>query len=242
MYYFSNINFNSNIIKDNSTLQDAETITQSVVNNLKSQPITSSDTVIPKLTNETLDSLMEIESSVKTEPSVITTTDYNIQTDIKMLYDYMIELLYNNATPVTSLCEMEPETFADLLANDPQGPAYLEHIQNWVDNVPPIITSNAGSRSSEINFLRQVLESMKSNHNSPVELANASSIDLITQTNNNILIIIQRKIEYLHGVNLNIEQLSKILYYYESVLHESKLNDYIVYCTDMFGSQIFPLM
>jgi|SRR5580693_6525871 hypothetical protein len=114
---------------------------------------------------------------VKTEELVETMSDYvetGVQTDIKMLYDYMNELLYNNATPVTSLGEMEPETFAELLRNDPQGPAYLEHIQTWVDNVPTIISSNPGSHSSEINFLRQVLDSMKSNTSSPIE--NTSNI------------------------------------------------------------------
>jgi len=114
---------------------------------------------------------------LKTEELVETMSDYvetGVQTDIKMLYDYMNELLYNNATPVTSLGEMEPETFAELLRNDPQGPAYLEHIQTWVDNVPTIISSNPGSHSSEINFLRQVLDSMKSNTSSPIE--NTSNI------------------------------------------------------------------
>jgi hypothetical protein len=114
---------------------------------------------------------------LKTEELVETMSDYvetGVQTDIKMLYDYMNELLYNNATPVTSLGEMEPETFAELLRNDPQGPAYLEHIQTWVDNVPSIISSNPGSHSSEINFLRQVLDSMKSNTSSPIE--NTSNI------------------------------------------------------------------
>ena len=86
IYHFTSI-FNSYIVKDIINLPNAETITQSVVNSLKSQPITSSDTVIPKLTNETLDSLMKIESTVQTEPFVTTTADSAVQTDIKMLYD-----------------------------------------------------------------------------------------------------------------------------------------------------------
>src|ERR1700760_1066501 len=97
-----------------------------------------------------------------------------ISIDIKKLYDYMNELLYNDATPVTSLGEMEPEVFANLLANDPKGPAFLEHIQKWCDSVPTIISSNPESHSSEINFLRQVIESMKSNISSPIE--NTSNI------------------------------------------------------------------
>jgi hypothetical protein len=135
---------------------------------------------------------------LKTEELVETMSDYvetGVQTDIKMLYDYMNELLYNNATPVTSLGEMEPETFAELLRNDPQGPAYLEHIQTWVDNVPSIISSNPGSHSSEINFLRQVLESMKSNLNSPVEqLSNNQLVENSSTTieffNNNVVLSI----------------------------------------------------
>jgi len=114
---------------------------------------------------------------VKTEELVDTMSEYletGVQTDIKKLYDYMNELLYNDATPVTSLGEMEPEVFANLLANDPKGPAFLEHIQKWCDSVPTIISSNPESHSSEINFLRQVIESMKSNISSPIE--NTSNI------------------------------------------------------------------
>jgi hypothetical protein len=137
---------------------------------------------------------------VKTEELVETMSDYvetGVQTDIKMLYDYLQELLYNNATPVTSLGEMEPETFAELLRNDPQGPAYLEHIQTWVDNVPTIITSNPGSQSNKNNSLTQVLDSMKSNLNSPVEqlsnnqlVENSSTAIEFVNNNNNVVLSI----------------------------------------------------
>jgi hypothetical protein len=57
-----------------------------------------------------------------------------------------------------------------------------------------------------------------------------------------MLILIQRKIESLHNVTLNIDDLNKILYNYNSVLQESNLNEYVIYCTQMCNSQIFPLM
>jgi hypothetical protein len=51
---------------------------------------------------------MKIESTVQTEPSVTTTADSAVQTDIKMLYDYLQELLYNTSTPDQSLGEISP--------------------------------------------------------------------------------------------------------------------------------------
>jgi hypothetical protein len=176
IYYFNFNFFNSKIIKDLPNLNDSETMTHSIVNNLKNQSITGSDTLVPNLKNETLDSLMKIESTVQTEPIVTTTVDSGVQTDIKLLYDYLQELLYNNSDPVTSFGEISPTEFAELIANDPQGPAYLNHIQKWVDNVAPSSSSSSsyGSHTSEINFIKQVLESMKSNLSSPIE--NTSNI------------------------------------------------------------------
>jgi hypothetical protein len=172
IYHFTSI-FNFYIVKDITNLPNAETFTQRLVENLDNYPKLNLDNKVPTISNF----VYNVTQSVNND--TIKLVDSAVQTDQKMLYDYLQELLYNQGTPTTSLAEMEPETFADLLAIDPQGPAYLEHIQTWVDNLPPIITSNSGSHSSEINFLRQVLESMKSNHNSPVELDNASSIDLL---------------------------------------------------------------
>lgn len=75
-----------------------------------------------------------------------------------------------------------------------------------------------------------------------VEHNTCSSIDFFIQNNNLILHLIQGKIEKLHNLTINTDELSKILYYYESVLHESNLNEYVVYCTEMCNNQIFPLM
>jgi hypothetical protein len=183
----------------------------------------------PLLTGETLESLIKTESSV--------------QTDDNLLYETLQELLYNSCTPETSLNEVDIVRVATMLRNNPDYSRYYQKMQDWAENIPSSNSSIHSYKSSELDFLVRLKNELDSVVNSPiVEIDNASSIDLINQTNNNILIIIQRKIEYLHGVNLSIEQLSKILYYYESVLHESKLNDYIVYCNDIFGSQIFPLM
>jgi len=237
LYYFTGYLTNVYTNKTIHTLPDTETFTQRLVENLDNYQKLNLDNKVPTMSNF----VDTVTQTPKTD--TIKLVDSSVQTDPKMLWDYMNELLYNNGTPITSLGDMEPEVFADLLAKDPQGPAYLEHIQEWVDNVPSILASNSGTHSSEINFLRQVLETMRSNLNSPVvEINKDSTIDLITQNNNNILNLIQRKIEYLHNVNINIEELSKITYYYEALLQESKLNEYVVYCTEMCSSQIFPLM
>jgi CHASE3 domain sensor protein len=184
-YYFANnYLFNSNsLIKDLSSLKDSDAITQNIVNNLNAQPITGSDTAVPKLDTLSESLLYKVDESIQTMPNTIdqivqtisettdanvqtiaNTVDANVQTPIesleKLVKDILQEMLYNDGTPVTSLNEVNPEVFANLLRNDPNGPRYLENLSNWANNVESI-SRVSSSNNSEIIFLRRMTEELK---------------------------------------------------------------------------------
>jgi hypothetical protein len=193
IYYFTGYFNNTNL--DTTSLPNAETMNQRIVENLNNYKHLNLDNKVPSMSNF-VDTVTQ-----GTNTEVINLVDSSVQTDQKMLYEYLQELLYNNCTPTTSLASMEPETFAELLRNDPQGPAYLDKIQKWCDDVPSIISSNPGSQySSEINFLREVLETMKTNINSGVENVSSSPISPISyiSEHNNSLSIISP--DYIEGI------------------------------------------
>jgi hypothetical protein len=257
MYYFSANLFKQNVdkITDNlPNLNNQDIITQNVVKNLEAKNISNLDIIVPKSSlNSEVDILLhKADAYVQTGSGILNRTDIDVTryTDQGLFIPWegnlksaMQELLYGMASDNHSITEMTPSEFAVQIRNNEACSRYFDKITNWVDSVPSHVASSNGSYNSEISFIRQVLENLNSAPTSPiVELNKASTIELITQTNNNILILIQRKIEYLHNVTLNIEELRKILHYYESVLHESNLKEYVVYCTNMCGSQIFPLM
>jgi hypothetical protein len=246
IYYFTGY-FNKNIVDTGThTLPNAETMTQRIINNLENQPITDSDTLVPKLDTLVEASLNKVNASVQTishnlDANIQTLpilTDNFAQTSDKHLADKIQEILYGMCSEGEDLSNIDPVTFSNEIRNNPQYSGWFNSIQDWANN----IKTNSGKsfNPSEINFLQRLRDELNSTINSPVvEIQNESTINLITQ-NNNILILIQRKIEYLHNVTVNIDDLSKILYYYTSVLQESNLNEYVVYCTQMCNSQIFP--
>lgn len=257
VYYFTEniLKPNVDMVTDNlPNLNNQDIITQNVVKNIEAKNIPNLDIIVPKSTlNSEVDILLhKADACVQTGSGILNRTDIDVTryTDQGLFIPWegnlksaMQELLYGMASDNQSITEITPSEFANHIRNNEAYSRYFDKINNWVDSVPPHVASSNGSYNSEISFIRQVLDTLNSAPTSPiVELGNASTKDLITQINHNILILIQRKIEYLHNVTLNIEELSKILYYYESVLHESNLNDYVVYCTNMCGSQIFPLM
>jgi hypothetical protein len=190
-YYFGhNYLFNSNtLLNDLPSLQDSDTITQNIVNNLKSQPITGSNTVVPKLDSAVESLLHKVDTSVQTQSNVAeanvqtlpNTVDAIVQTSDealeRLLNDILQELLYNNGTPVTSLNETDPEVFADLIRNEPNGPKYLERIQEWSNNVEGI-SRVSSSNDSQIVFLRNYTEQLKD------LVENLELIPLITQQEN----------------------------------------------------------
>jgi hypothetical protein len=151
IFHFSVI-FNSNINKDIPNLLDAETITHSVVNNLKSQPITGSNTVVPKLSNETLESLFKSEGRHLTESAV--------QTDEAMTYDYLRELIYNMGSVTQSLGEISPTEFVSHYRNDPALAPYFDRTAQWAESISR--QSSSSSANSEIIFLRKIGEDIKS--------------------------------------------------------------------------------
>ena len=151
IFHFSVIS-NSNINKDIPNLLDAETITHSVVNNLKAKPITGSNTVVPKLSNETLESLFKSEARHFTESAV--------QTDEAMTYDYLRELLYNMDSVRESLGEISPTEFVSQYRNDPALAPYFDRTAQWAESISR--QSSSSSANSEILFLRKIGEDIKS--------------------------------------------------------------------------------
>jgi hypothetical protein len=145
IYHFTVI-INSNINKDIPNLLDNETITQNIVNNLKAQPITGQDTVVTKLSNEILESLYNTE--------VKQLTDSSVQTDPNMLYEYLKELIYNNATPTTSLGEISPTDFINEYRNNPEYASYFQNTAKWSESIGDPRLFKSGS--SEYNFLTKL--------------------------------------------------------------------------------------
>ncbi len=81
-----------------------------------------------------------------------------------MLYDYMNELLYNNATPMTSLGEISPTYFIREYRNDPELASYFDKTTKWAESIgdPRLLQTN----SSEYKFLLDLKELLRSNTSS----------------------------------------------------------------------------
>jgi len=226
IYYFAQkYFFNSNsLIKDLSSLKDSDAITQNIVNNLESQPITGSDIVIPKLDSAAESLLYKVDESVQATPDIVeaniqtisntvdggvqtisNTVDANVQTPIEplenLVKEILQEMLYNDGTPVTSLNEVNPEVFADLIRNDPNGPKYLERIQDWSNNVEGI-SRVSSSNDSQIVFLRNYSEQIKD------IIENLQLISLNTQRENLIDLQISKFDEIMGYLNQNYPQLT----------------------------------
>lgn len=164
MYYFTGYLSKTLVHNNINTLPNAEKLTERIIENLNVQSITSPDTIVPKLSSETLESIMKIESAVQTEPIVKTTTDSGVQTDINMLYEYLKELLYNQGTPTTSLGEISPSDFVREYRNNPELAQYFQNTLKWAESVgdPRLLQSN----SSEYKFLLNLKEAIGSNNSS----------------------------------------------------------------------------
>lgn len=111
IYYFSGDVFKTTV--DTTTLPNSETFNQRLVENLNNYQTLNLDNKVPTMSNF-VESLTEgpnnegiqlVGSAVQTEGNQL--VDSSVQTDLQMLYDYMNELLYNNAIPTTSLGEIE---------------------------------------------------------------------------------------------------------------------------------------
>ncbi len=75
-----------------------------------------------------------------------------------MLYDYLKELLYNNATPTTSLAEISPTDFVKEYRNNPELASYFDKTAKWSESIgdPRLFISN----TSEYNFLAKLREAL----------------------------------------------------------------------------------
>jgi len=128
IYYFTGNIFNQTVIKDVQNLPNAETVIQSVVNNLKAQPITSSDTVVPNLNNEVIQILTnKIDACVQTGSGVLNRVDIDVTryTDQGLFIPWegnlksaMQELLYGMASDNQSITDISPTDFANHIRNN----------------------------------------------------------------------------------------------------------------------------
>jgi len=188
----------------------------------------------------------ELNSSVEEVNSNITTlVDASVQTDQKMLYNYMNELIYNNATPVTSLGEISPTDFVREYRNDPALASYFEKTADWADSISR--QTSGTSANSEIIFMRKIGEeinnirdlisnnlssvNVNSNPISPVVEHPVSKIleqnSLLYPSYDGWLNEIFNKIINLQDKITDIEQLRKLIDLYSIIPNEIYNVDYV---------------
>jgi hypothetical protein len=74
-----------------------------------------------------------------------------------------------------------------------------------------------------------------------VEVYNNPSIDLMNHNNDNMLYLIQRKIEYIKNVTISIDELRKVLDYHVIVLLDYNIDNYIALFMECCHSN-FPIL
>ncbi len=108
--------------------------------------------------------------------------DSSVQTDDQMLYDYLRELLYNNATPSTSLAEISPSDFVREYRDNPEYAAYFDNTAKWSESIgdPRLFKTN----SSEYNFLSKLREALGIDPSTSTIMNNVPTINepIIPQT------------------------------------------------------------
>jgi hypothetical protein len=153
MYYFSSTSFkyNESIVTDSlPTSQDI--YVKQIFENLKPKAVENLDNIVPTMSN--FKDL--VSQGVNTDgPNLV---DSAVQTEDQMLYEYLRELLYNDATPVTSLGEISPTEFVREYRNDPALSSYFEKTANWAESISR--QSSGTSANSEILFLRKINEDL----------------------------------------------------------------------------------
>jgi len=150
IYYFSGYLSNTYVNNNINSLPNTETFTQRLVENLESHSVANLDNKVPTMSNF----VDTIEQSTNTDGAQL--VDSSVQTDPNMLYDYLRELLYNNATPTTSLGEISPTDFINEYRNNPEYASYFKNTAKWSESIgdPSLFKSN----SSEYNFLTKLRE------------------------------------------------------------------------------------
>ena len=230
IYYFTGY-FNNNTVDSVLPNLNRESLGERIVENLNVQPITSPDTVVPYLSKEILESLSKVESAV--------------QTDTKMLYEYLKELLYNQCTPTTSLGEISPSDFVREYRNDPNLASYFEKTANWAESISR--QSSGTSANSEVLFMRKVNEDIRNitelisnnltseNITSPVSeiaLSNTLYPNSLLDINYEILLNKLYNISYIqNNVATSVEDLRNTLELYLITLNESNFYEVVHFFT-----------
>ncbi|SRR6266478_85428 len=239
MFYFSGYLTNADINQNIHTLPNTETFTQRLVENLENHSVANIDNVVPIMSNK----LETITQGINTDGTNL--VDSSVLTDQKMLYDYMNELLYNNATPMTSLGEISPTYFIREYRNDPALASYFDKTADWADSISR--QTSGTSANSEIIFMRKIGEeinnirdlisnnlssvNVNSNPISPVVEHPVSKIleqnSLLSPSYDGWLNEIFNKIINLQDKITDIEQLRKLIDLYSIIPNEIYNVDYV---------------
>lgn len=181
----------------------------------------------------TTSSEMNITDQVNNTKYLVET---GVQTDQAMLYDYMKELLYNDATPTTSLGEISVTDFVRDYKNDPALTNYFDNTAKWAESISR--QSSGTSANSDVLFLRKVGEDLKTiteliqNNLSSEEVGPVTKILAPHNTElypsyDGWLNEIFNKIINLQDKITDIEQLRKLIELYSIVPNEVYNVDYV---------------
>ncbi len=174
IYYFTG--YLTTVNTGSQNLLNTETFTQRLVENLDNYQHLNLDNKVPTMSNF-VDS---ISQGINTDGNQV--VDSSVQTDDQMLYDYLRELLYNNATPSTSLAEISPSDFVREYRDNPEYAAYFDNTAKWSESIgdPRLFKTN----SSEYNFLSKLREALGIDPSTSTIMNNVPTINepIIPQT------------------------------------------------------------
>lgn len=146
---------------DQSSLTSKNIDSENSVNSLDETSSIGSDTLSQYFTKDQIvntDGTNLMDSVVQTNGSNL--VDSSVQTDDDLLYDTLRELLYNNATPTTSLGEISPTEFVSQYKNDPNLAGYFAKTAEWAESISR--QSSGTSTNSEILFLSKIRGDLES--------------------------------------------------------------------------------
>ena len=140
-------------------------------------------TTLPKVEANTCDigvQTLPIFNNDNSVQTLVVSENISVQTEDGLLYDHLKELLYNIYTPTQTLSDLDPERFLNAYGNDPGFLELQDQVANWADKVRP---ESSRFNQSEFDFLlklREELNTINSNINSPIDtlLANPANIPL----------------------------------------------------------------
>ena len=227
IYYFTGYLSNTYVHKSVNSLPNADTFTQRLVENLENQPITSLDTVVPKLDKIVEASLNKVDASVQTISNNLVTniqnlpivTDNFAQTSDKHLANKIQEILYGMCSEGEDLSNIDPVTFANEIRYNPQYSGWFNSIQDWANNIKT--SSGKSFNSSELDFLKKVKDELNSVANSPIIETNNPVTDILQLSH----VPIQNLSESLNTHDMMIRKLldNDLIYTYAGIINETHL-------------------